>query len=150
MNIPSVWMQVNKRSEKGFEKESNASKTNAKGKDCFRNQSIEVNIEIWNGFELYDLDIIRNRYRYLKSRKMWYCPTKRYVFKYFGFEFDDFMIQPLGFCFLSIDWGRGRHLVVVWIEPRKGDAGEIFRKFKELEKFSTFGKFLLTKLDFRL
>ena len=54
------------------------------------------------------------------------------------YQIDDFLIEPLGFCFLLIDWGPQRHFVAVPYQPCKGDAGEIFRKFRELEKFSTF------------
>ena len=39
----------------------------------------------------------------------------------------------MGICFL-LDWMRPCEAVVVCrIEPRKGDAGEIFRNFMELE-----------------
>ena len=41
----------------------------------------------------------------------------------------------MGICFLLVEMKPCEAVVVCRIEPRKGDAGEIFRNFMELEYF---------------
>ena len=75
-------------------------------RDCFRNQSIEIILRIEYA-ELDDLDYmigisletgagIWNQGKYGIARQ-------KGTFVHIEFEFDGFMIQPLGFCFLLID-----------------------------------------------